>query len=195
MNQQNFSAEDSLRVIQSMIEKAKDNVKDNGFYFLMWGWLVFIAALLNFVLIKFTDFERPYLAWNLMWIGVIISIIRGIRGRKKELVKTYLGETMKYFGISQGIMYAGLAFIFGYYYLWEQAFPFYILLYGVTCFFMGSLLQFKLLKWTSLLCLPIMISSVFFSFQWQLLHMDLAVLVSYIIPGHILSAKEKSQNK
>jgi hypothetical protein len=195
MNSENFSAEDSLRVIQSMIEKTKTDMKNNGFYFLMWGWLVFIAALLNFILIRFTDFEKPYLTWNLMWIGAVASIVKGIKDGKRETVKTYVGDTMKYFGISLGIMYAGLAFIFGYYYLWEKAFPFYILLYGAACFFMGSMLQFNLLKWTGLLCLPIMIGSVFVSYQWQLLFMALAVFVSYIIPGHLLSAKEKLQNK
>lgn len=195
MNNEKFSAEQSLQVIQSMIEKAKSDVRDNGFYFLMWGWLVFIAALLNFVLIEFTDFKQGYLAWNLMWIGAIVSIIRGIKDGRRETVKTYVGETMKYFGISLAIMYAGLAFIFGYYYLWEKAFPFYILLYGAGCFFMGSMLQFNLLKWTGLLCIPIMIGSVFVTYQWQLLFMTLAVLVSYIIPGHILYANSKSQNR
>jgi len=194
MNQENFSAQDSLRVIQSMIDKAKENVKSNSFYFLLWGWLVFAAAILNFCLLKFTNFSQPYLAWNLMWVGAIASIVKGIREGKDRKVKTYLDDAMKYFGISQGIMYTGLVFIFSYYNLWERAFPFYILLYSVACFFMGCMLQFRLLKWTALLCIPIMISSVFFSFQWQLLHMALAVLVSYIIPGHLLSLKEKHQN-
>jgi hypothetical protein len=194
MNNENFSAEASLKVIQTMIDMAKNKMRDNGFYFLMWGWLVFIAALLNFFLIRFTDFEQPYLAWNLMWVGAVISIVRGVREGKNETVKTYIGEAMKYFGISQGIMYAGLAFLFAYYNLWEKAFPFYILMYGGACFFMGCLLQFNLLKWTALLCIPIMISAVFFSYQWQLLHMALAVLVSYIIPGHALSLKVKCQN-
>ena len=66
-NNQKFSAEQSLQLIQSMIEKAKQDVANNSFYFLLWGWLIFIAALLNFVLMKFTDFEQPYLAWN--WFG------------------------------------------------------------------------------------------------------------------------------
>ena len=174
-----------------MIDKAKSNVKGDGFYFLMWGWLVFIAALLNFILMKFTTFERPYLAWTLLLIGAVISVIKGIKAENKVKVKTYLSETMNYFGISLGILYGGLAFVFGYYNLWEQSFPIYILLYGVGCFFMGSLLQFNFLKWGGLLCIPVMVASLFVSYQWQLLFMAFAVLVSYIIPGHILNAKPK----
>lgn len=191
---QRFSAEQSLQLIQSMIQKAKHDVADNSFYLLLWGWLIFIAALLNFGLMKFTRFEQPYLAWNLMWIGAIASIIKGIKDSKKISVKTFVGETMKFFGISQGILYFGLAFFFGKYDLWVFSFPLYILVYAVTCFFMGALMQFPLLKWTGLLCLPVMVIAVYVSFEWQLLLMALAILIAYIIPGHVLSAKEKSQN-
>ena len=194
-NNQKFSAEQSLHLIQSMIEKAKQDVANNSFYLLLWGWLIFIAALLNFGLKKFTDFEQPYLAWNLVWIGAIASIIKGVRDSRKIAVKTFVGETMKVFGISQGILYTGLAFFFGKYDLWAISFPLYILVYAVTCFFMGALMQFPLLKWTGLLCLPIMVIGVYVSFDWQLLLMALAILISYIIPGHVLNAKEKLQNK
>ena len=192
---QKFSAEQSLHLIQSMIEKAKQEVANNSFYLLLWGWLIFIAALLNFGLMKFTRLEQPYLVWNLVWIGAIASIIKGIKESKKIAVKTYVGETMKFFGISQGILYFGLAFFFGKYDLWHISFPLYILVYAVTCFFMGALMQFPLLKWTGLLCLPIMVISVFVSFDWQLLLLALAILISYIIPGHVLYMKEKIQNK
>jgi len=194
-NNQEFSVEQSLQVIQSMIEKAKQDVANNSFYLLLWGWLIFTAALLNFGLMKFTHFEHPYLAWNLVWVGAIASIIKGIRDSRKVTVKTFVAETMKVFGISQAILYFGLAFFFGKFDLWTIAFPLYILVYAVTCFFMGALMQFPLLKWTGLLCLPIMVIAVYVSFEWQLLLMALAILVSYIIPGHVLSTKEKLQNK
>lgn len=194
-NSQDFSAEQSLQVIRSMIEKAKQDVANNSFYLLLWGWLIFAAAILHFVLMKFTDFEYPFITWNLMWVGGIASIIKGIKDSKKTIVKTFLGEAMKYFGISQMILYAGLIFVFGRYNLWEISLPFYILMYASACFFMGSLLQFPLLKWTSLLCLPIIVVSLYISFQWQLLLLALAILISYIIPGHVLSTKEKHQNQ
>ena len=190
-----FSAEQSLHLIQSMIEKAKQDVANNSFYLLLWGWLIFTAALLNFGLMRFTNFEQPYLAWNLVWIGVIASIIKGIKDSKKIVVKTFVGETMKFFGISQAILYTGLAFFFGRYDLWHISFPLYTLVYAVTCFFMGALMQFPLLKWTGLLCLPVMVIAVFVSFEWQLLLLALAILMSYIIPGHVLYMKEKIQNK
>ncbi len=193
MNEEKFSPEQSLQVIQSMIEKAKQNLQDNSFYFLLWGWLVFIAALLHFSLMKFTDLRQTYLVWNLMFIGVVASIINGIKQSKTEKVKTYVGETMRYFGICLGIIYMSLAFIFGKFNLWVYSFPIYILIYAVACFFMGSIMQFAFLKWAGLSCLVIMAVSVYVGYEWQLLLMALAVLIAYIIPGHILHAKEKLQ--
>jgi len=192
---QKFSAEQSLLIIQSMINKAKNDVAANSFYFLLWGWLIFVAAVMHFILMKFTGFKYPYIVWNLMWIGGIASMIKGIKESRQRVVKTFVGEAMKYFGISQAILYGGLIIIFGNYDLWHISFPFYILMYAVACFFMGSLLQFPLLKWTGLMCLPIIIVSLFLSFQWQLLLLALAILISYIIPGHVLSNNEKLQNK
>jgi len=194
-NNQEFSPEQSLKVIQSMIEKAKQGVKENSFYFLLWGWLVFSAALLHFGLMKLTEYKYPYIVWNLMFIGIVASIVKGIKEGKKERAKTYVGETMKYFGISMGIVYVGLGFIFGQHNSWEHSYPVYILVYAVGCFFMGSVLQFSFLKWAGLFCLAIMVVSVYVGFDWQLLLMALAILISYIIPGHILRAKEKLQNK
>ena len=88
---QNLSAEQSLQVIRSMIEKAKQDVASNSFYFLLWGWLIFIAALVHFGLMKLTNFEYPYIAWNLMWIGGIASMIKGIKDSKKNRGKNLCG--------------------------------------------------------------------------------------------------------
>lgn len=195
MDNQTFTPEESIKLIQSMIDQAKHNVKENSFYFLMWGWLVFSASILHFFLLEFTSFNQPYIIWNLMWIGAIITIKRGIKNRKQSIVKTYVAETMNYYVIGLFLIYAGLAFIFSIYDLWFYSFPFYILIYSVACFFIGSLIKLSLLKWMGVFCVLIALLSVYVSFNWQIFLMALSVLVSYIIPGHILRANEKYKNK
>lgn len=188
MKEENITPEQSLQIIQSMIHKTRDNLAANSFYFLLWGWLVFTAALLHFGLMTYTSFSQPYLAWNLMWIGAVASVIQGIRSSRSEKVKTFISESMKYFGISLGIIYGSLVFIFGYYNIWHYSFPVYILIYAAACFFMGSLMKFRYLMIAGLICIPIMAVSVLVSFRDQLLLLALAVLIAYIIPGHILKA-------
>ncbi len=60
MTDQNFSAQDSLRLIHSMIDKAKEKVSDNSFFLLLWGWLVFIAALAQYILLVFVEWPYHY---------------------------------------------------------------------------------------------------------------------------------------
>lgn len=190
-NEETLSPQLSLQIISQMIEKTKDNLRHNSFYFLLWGWLVFVAAAAQFILLQF-ELASPKdssIVWNLMWAGVIGSIIYSIKKQRKKYVRSYIEETMRYFGISLGILYASIAFIFGRYELWQFAFPVYILLYAVASFFMGSVMRFRLLQWGGITCLPLMIVSVYVGFQWQLLLLALAVLIGYIIPGHLLHKK------
>jgi hypothetical protein len=44
MAEEKFSPEQSLQLIQSMISKTKQDLSENGIYFLVWGWLTFIAC-------------------------------------------------------------------------------------------------------------------------------------------------------
>ena len=38
-----MSHEDSLRIIKNMIQSAKNDFEDDSFYYLFWGWLVFVV--------------------------------------------------------------------------------------------------------------------------------------------------------
>jgi hypothetical protein len=189
MNNEAPSPVQSLQIIQSMIEKTKSNLRHNSFFLLLWGWLVFITAITEFVLLYWVHYDKHYMVWNSMWLGAVASVVYSIKRKKVQKVQTYLGDAMKYFGMGLGILYISLGFIFSKYELWQFAFPVYILVYAFACFFMGSLMRFKPLQWGALACLIIMVVSVYADYQWQLLLMALAVLVSYIIPGHLLNKK------
>lgn len=194
MTTQNFSAEDSLRLIHTMIEKAKKDVSGDSFFLLLWGWLIFFAAIAQYVLMVIVKWPYHYMAWNLMWIGAIISIVYGIRHGKKTQSKTYIGETMKYFGIGCGITFTLLAFFFGYHEMWTYIFPIYFIFYGFLSFVSGAILQFPPLKWAAIACWMIAVIAMFVKFDTHLLLMAAAVLIAYILPGYSLKAKYKKMN-
>lgn len=194
MTENKFSPEQSLQLIQSMLEKTRKGFSDSSFYLILWGWLIFIAAIAEYVLMVFCKYEQHYLVWNLMWLGAIASIVYGIRQERKEKVKTYMSDTMKYFGIGAGVTFTILAFIVGCYEMWQHSFPFYFLLYGFMSFISGAIIQYKPLRVAGIVCWAIAIASIFVKFDVQLLLMALAVLVAYIIPGYMLKARYKQQN-
>ena len=80
----NFSPQESLRLIHSMIEKSKANLRDNRFYFLLWGWVTFLAILSQFVLKVVLHYERHYFVWLAVIPAVIITIIYSARKKRKD---------------------------------------------------------------------------------------------------------------
>lgn len=183
--EQPLSEQESLRIISQMIQTAKENFNDNGFFYLLWGWLVFIAALTQFCLIHI-QYELNYMPWPvLMTAGGIISFIYGYRQEKKAKVKTHLDSFMGYlwggFVISLLIVLGMMPKISV-----EVAYPIIMILYGLGTFVSGGVLKFTPLILGGITCWAIAIISLFFNFEIQLLLIAFAVLLSYIIPGHML---------
>jgi len=133
-----FDQQQSLAVIQKMIQNAKENLKDNGFFFLLWGWLVFAASISHYILLSVVHYEYHYLPWPiLMTAGGIIAGIYGYKSSKQRQVKTYMDKFMAYlwggFIISLGIV-LGFMFKIGP----DVAYPMIIILYGIGTFVSGG---------------------------------------------------------
>lgn len=184
-NKEEFSPEESLRVIQTMIDKTKNSVADKSFYFLLWGWLVFFGAMIQFILKVVVQTPLHYIAWNIMILGVIVSIFRGVRERGKK-VKTYVDASLRNIWICLSVTWAVLIFIFMRKGGWENCYTIFILMYSVGCYLTGKTLQFPPLVWGAIICWGLAIVSTFVSYDVNIVILALAILVSYIIPGYLM---------
>ena len=90
-NKEIMSGQESLQIIQQMIGQAKRQYSDDSFNYLLWGWLVFIASLGQYIL-AYVGFAQPAIVWLLMPLGAVISTIYNYKANKKEKVKTYIDE-------------------------------------------------------------------------------------------------------
>ena len=189
---ENLTPEESLQVIRSMIEKTKTAVADNSFYFLLWGWLVFAAALLQYVLVVFVRTPMDGMAWNLMFVGFIVTIIRGARKQPRR-VKTYVDEGLRHIWECVLILQIVIALIYFKRGDWEHCYPFFILSYSIGCFLTGRLIRFAPLGWGAVACWAIAILMTYTDTPTNMLLTSVAVLVSYIIPGYLLRAQYKHQ--
>src|SRR5580698_717548 len=185
-----LTPEESLQVIQTMIEKAKTTVADNSFYFLLWGWLVFAAALLQYILVVFVKTPLNGMAWNLMFIGFIVSSIRGARKQQRR-VMTYIDEGLRH--IWECILILQIVIVLIYFKRgdWEHCYVFFILSYSIGCFLTGRLLRFAPLVWGAFASWAIAILMTYTDTPTNMLLTSAAVLVSYIIQGYQLRAKYK----
>jgi hypothetical protein len=191
-NKENFSPEESLKVIQTMISQTKNSVADKSFYFLLWGWLVFTGAILQFILKVIVRTEAHPVAWNIMFIGVILSILHGVKERAAP-VKTYVDEGLRSIWICVGIVQFLVVFIFIRRGDWEHCYTVFILLYSIGCFLTGRLLKFAPLVWGAIACWGLAILTTYVSTDTNILLMAVAILISYIIPGHLLRKAYKRQ--
>ncbi len=188
-NETELSPEESLKVIQSMINKTKDAVADDSFYFLLWGWLVFGCCISQYVLKIYFEYPNHSIVWFLMPVGGLISWLYGAKQSGKQKVKSFVNESLEYLWMALAISFVVLVIINVGSGAWQTAFTYYILLYAIGTFVSGSLIRFKPLVYGGLINFVLAAVSVRFSFDNQLLVGALAILTSYIIPGHMLRAK------
>ncbi|MBC7828450.1 MAG: hypothetical protein H7122_11940 [Chitinophagaceae bacterium] len=183
--EQHFSAEDSLRLIQRMISTAKQEISDQSFNFLLWGWAAFAACIGQFVLKVYFDYRHHYIVWLITIPCIFITIYSARNYRKERKVKTYVNTSMSYLWAGMGISFFVMSMLFvklG----WFNCYPFFILLYGLGAFVSGKFLQFTpfivggIISW----CLATV--AVWFSFDYQALFAAGALLFTHIIPGHLL---------
>jgi hypothetical protein len=197
MADENFSPEQSLQVIQSMIEKAKNQFSENGHLYLLWGWVVFICSVAQFVLMKIVHYEKHYLVWMACWLAVIYQFVYLSKKNKRMKVRTYADHIIGYVWITFFILMVLFGFLFGLQNN-EEYFKFisiiFLALYGMPTFLSGILLRFRPLVIGGIGCWVLSILTNFIDYDYQLLMLAAAMVIAWIIPGYILRSNYQKQN-
>lgn len=190
-NEKQFSESESIQVIQRMITTAKNELMDDSFHFRLWGWLVFAASMGHYILWKI-DFDKPYLVWMLMPLGGILAFIYGKRQHERQRVKSYIDDVMKY--VLLAFLFSLIIILVFMSKLGLNAYPMVMVIYAVLLFVSGGAVQFRPLIIGGVANWVLGIAAFFVTFDVQLLLLATAVMIGFIIPGHLLKAKfEKSK--
>ena len=174
-----------------MISKTKQDMSDNSIYFLVWGWLTFIACTGQFVLKHIYQYEKHYLVWTVTIAGIIFSVYQGRKDEKKMKAKTYVDESIKHLWGGMVISFFVLGMILTKLGWGSSIFPFFIMLYGLGTFVSGSIIQFRPLIIGGLMASALAIGATFASYDYQMLFGAAAILISYIIPAYMLRTRNK----
>lgn len=189
-----MTEKESMELITSMINKAKNRVGETGKLYLLWGWLIFICCTVQFIGLHFFHFEKIYYVWFLTWVLLIYQIFFLSRERKKRKVKTYTGEINSFVWIVFFISMMLVFFIGSYLKKYEMINPLLLVLYGMPTFLSGIILKFKPLVIGGMCCWALSIFSVFIPAEYQLLLIAAAVIAAWIIPGYLLKKNYKKVN-
>jgi hypothetical protein len=194
MEEKDINAEEGFEIIQQMILKAKNKLADDGFYFILWGWLICIAASSQYLMFQM-NVNNNFLVWPFVVVtGIIVSIVYGYKSEKKRKVKTHIDKILNFVWIAFGIALFITLFFIGVHGM-KTTYFFLLLLYGIGTFISGGILGFKPLIMGGMIAFILAIISVFFSEIDQLWIVSLALLCSYIVPGHLLRAQFIKQEK
>jgi len=182
---------EQIQLIEKMIANAKGNFSDSSIFYLMWGWLVVLAAAINYMLLNYSEYPYHWLPWPiLMSLGGVASPIISGKISQKQKVKTYIDRALNYlwggFGMALIAVLVAMVKIGP-----QTAYPILIFLYGLGTFVSGGILKFRPLILGGIACFLIGSFAVYADFSNQLILLALSIFVSYIIPGHLLAAKNK----
>lgn len=189
-NTENLKPQESLQLINEMIERAKQSFSKISFYFLFWGILLTVAGVVEYFLDRVIHYKYSYIGWPVL--GVIGFIVATIKSRKEDQskVRSYAGRIFGYlwggFGLTLVLLIVatvGTGLNPG---------SFIIILTGLPTFVTGGVMRFRPLIIGGIVFWVIGILSFFFLGEFRSLIFSFAIVCGYIIPGLML---KKSENR
>ncbi len=188
-----FNEQAGLELIQSMINKAKNNYTESGTLYLVWGIVVLLCSLSQFVLAYFFKYEYAHFIWLATW-GVFAYQIYYLSNKKKRVkVRTYADEILSYVWICFIACFFTMIFILIYTRNFELILTVILVLYGIPSFLSGAILKIDLLVVGGISCWALAIVSLFIPIQFHLLLISAAITVAWILPGWNMRKKYLKQ--
>jgi hypothetical protein len=193
-----MTPEESLNLIGEVISNTRNNLKTDSFFFLLWGWLIIGASLIESLILwnagRMKEWGNVGLLSALDWCGlVIIGWIIQFFYIKKQYVKrgykTFFGKVITYLWIISGctiflMVYLTMA-------RHESPEPYILAAISIPTVITGVMIRFR----------PLIIGGMLFILFAILavnVHTDyirssvtaIALICGYLVPGYLLRMKK-----
>lgn len=186
--------QNQLQLIESMIQKARNDFKESGTLYLIWGFVILFCSMVQFSGNYFYNSDWGFV-WMLTWVTVVVQIIIIRKEKRKKKVSTYTDEIIGSIWIVFFICMVLLAFILISHKATESILPALLVMYGIPTFLSGTLIKFNLLKWGGACCWLLAILCSFTALPFQILYIGAAVIIAWIFPGIFLRKKFIKENQ
>jgi hypothetical protein len=191
-NTREFSPEASLKVIYDMIESTKSSIGKNYFYYLFWGYLVAFTCIVEFILIS-AEYSRHYMVWPVFMIaGTIVTLVFYFRQEKSATSRTFIGSTMGFLWIGWFISFCIMILFVNLKQSYGLILPMIMNMFGLSIFIAGGMVNFKPLLIGAVVAWVASVVAFFVDYPVQLMILAGMVVISHIIPGHILKNQSKA---
>jgi hypothetical protein len=184
MEDKEFSYEESIRLIDSMIKKAKRSYVTKGLASIVWGMLIIVCSLVTWAQIQLS-FDIGFDIWLLLFFAIIPQIYFSVKEKRQRKFESLEGESISYVWTAFGVA----IFIVSFYnsrYGSNESSTLFMVLYGIPTFITGGMMKFKPMIFGGLVCWLFSIISVYTPVNVDLLLMAGCGLFAWLIPGIVL---------
>ena len=187
---ENLSPSESLEIITKAINLTKENMREQISYFLLWGWVILVASLAQYFLMKFTNFDYPFLPFVLLpLIGMLLHFILERKQTKKKNIETYYDSYLK---VLWSVLGAAFLVVIGITsYLEIRPVSLILLIAGIGTLVTGLTIKFKPIWVGAIILFILSIAALFVSGPDTLLIASVAMITSYLIPSYIFKTSAK----
>jgi hypothetical protein len=196
-NEKMMTPEESIQFIRKSIINSRKNLKENGFYYLFWGWFLTFASVTNYFLIRYLHsremYDQIFITSTIVWavfvaVGFMIMFIYRRKTGRRNLIVTHLDRIITTIWLSAGVIFA-LIILFCYYYQ-SYPTPYILAITGMATFISGMVIRFTPLIAGGVLFATISIASIFVPGMSQLLLVAIALVLGFLIPGYLLKTSK-----
>lgn len=213
-----LTEKESLELITTMINKAKEAYYDTGFSAILWGIVIAFCSLEKFAELQF-DYRLPFDIYNITIVAIIPQVFIIRKENKERKVKSYDDAYMNYIWLGFGICIFLMIFITDSIYSslnpvlnqynelakyrtdWtdfkfsEFVMPLFLMLYGLPTFITGAACKFKPMLWGGIFCWVCCIVALFTDIKIDLLLTAASSIMAWLYPGIIIEKEYRKYKK
>ena len=191
----NFNHEQSLTLINEMIQRAQNNVKKGKTYAtILMGYVVAAAAVTQCVLIH--TLKNPNQSF-LIWLVIIPTVVAGLfierRDKREKMVKTHIDKIGDMVWVGYGIAsFVFLAVLFTVLFrletsaIFQLATPVVLIMLGMLQFILSCTFRRKIWYLYAACYWGGAVTCAFLSADVHLIVFAVCILLGFVMPGHIL---------
>jgi hypothetical protein len=185
METENFTEQDSLKLINEMIGKAKKSYVTKGIASIVWGIMIVFCSMASWSQAHY-KYSLGFDIWLILLIAIIPQMYFTARERKAKKFVSFEESAIGYIWMAFGISIFITSFYFSNHSQAGQGSSIVMMLYAIPTFITGGLCKYKPMIFGGIICWVASIISVYTSVENDLLLMASCGFFAWIVPGVIL---------